>query len=442
MDSIQAGVNILIQFQLDHEKLWWPSKITSTKRSGSKLRGNYQVTAFVQYKKYEQYEQEEGTVLFKDSNFLIQLDNTGREIQEASWKFDDDPALGEISEDVASLSRPHSDQYRADSFSNERSQSNTSNFTNLSNTVSELLHRVSDLESQVRLQTSSAIMNLWADRCTAVRLTLKTKLLDYMKRQLIVSSKRQRHFFSHIFQHNTISFNIPCDYKLFSKLLSDLLSNGHYINKYIIDPTSLSTYIPKASTGPITIIFKSFLHMANWLGINCVADISDMILRSTSTSRNTAVSILGSTIYKSENDDDPIIVYIGHSSGGNGASSQRLLNNSTSVNVHSAAAVCMPSKTWDNVNLSFTSPFRAVHSAADVTSISDFDGKCNHFFGITWTADKQSTRSYWSADSNYNGSTILGTITAYFPSADIMGTDARIVRSIVAEYLTSSHYFN
>ena len=173
MDSTQAGVNILIQFQLDHEKLWWPSKITSTKRSGSKLRGNYQVTTVVQYKQYEQYEQEEGTVLFKDSNFLIQIDNTGREIQEASWKVDDDPAVGETLEDAAYLSQPHSDQYREDSFSNERNQSNTSNFSNLSKTVSELLHRVSDLESQVRLQTSPAIMNLWADRCAAFRLTLK-----------------------------------------------------------------------------------------------------------------------------------------------------------------------------------------------------------------------------------------------------------------------------
>ena len=166
-----------------------------------------------------------------------------------------------------------------------------------------------------------------------------------------------------------------------------------------------------------------------------------MILRQTNTIKNTAVSILGSTIYESEKNNEPIIVYLGQSAGNVKSSAQGILDGCTITSGQSSAAVFIPSKQWDDGNLNFTSCFKMGTVPADVMTIRDFNGRCNQFFGVTWTADSIRSNNYWSADSNYVGSTILGTFTMYLPSAEIMGIQSTHVRSQVIEYLTSSNYF-
>ena len=251
---------------------------------------------------------------------------------------------------------------------------------------------------------------------TALKYSLRRKVLDYMQRPLQTYRPRLKTPYSGCFQTHTIRVSIDCDYKQFTNLLRDTRDNFGHNNELLYHPPLLQSHYPTYSTGPLQIIFRAFHTMAKWLLINDSQDIRRLLCKVSRTRHLSAAVLLGSTIFGEGQGEQGIDFFLGYSSN------SKLSTNVTNNNENSPSPVFrLETDEWDDVNDSFQHTFKKIIHSPDLTVDSDTCNLSNNYFQLIWTALPLQTRSQWSADSTYTGSTLLGTLSLVLPSIEIQG---------------------
>ena len=249
-----------------------------------------------------------------------------------------------------------------------------------------------------------------------MKYSLRRKLLEYMQRPLQAYRPRIKTPYSSCFQTHTIKISIDCDYKQFINLLQDTRDNFGQANALLYHPSFLQRYSPTYSTGPLQIIFRTFHTMAKWLLINDNQDIRRLICKVSRTRHASAAILLGSTVFEEVQGEQEIEFFLGHSSN-------TKLNTSLPSNNENSHPTTfrLDTSEWDDVNDCFKHRFRKIMQTPCVTVDSETCTLMNNYFQLFWTALPLTTRSQWSADSTYTGSTLLGTLTLVLPSIEIQG---------------------
>ena len=471
-----VGCYIMVRFKFEQRTVWWPGTVLSLNTSGSKKRNTMKLSAAVIYDTFQfestTYHEEKGRVMFLTSNLLSTMDDDGNLLSQASWKFNYNvPLLTEKRTAVPGLYvKPNPPTVRTvdnSAYDNivQRQARSSFNLLDSNGRVDETkliemikwyvcdevlkfstsLHqepflkdmksRISALEKHFESSINNKLTAVWKNRCSVQKHMLRQKLLDYhMRRPFAVSTARQKHYFSGVFQSHVIKISTDCDYKLFTSLVEDIKATHENTNKVRFWPDSIKYTIPNASKGPIHVMFLKFLDLAKWLGVTSKADLIHMLYRSKKTSSSMAISMLGSAVYDAGEEEGKVQLFTGYSSS-------KFASNIKTEDDQTVGASQLSSKKWNNDHNRFAYFFTSARLTPNISLSADSEPCPERHFLLSWKALPTPARTIWSQDSVYTDSTILGTLTLVLPSAELMGRDAVTHVKMLEEYYDDDQYF-
>lgn len=437
---------IRVQFELNGSKIWWPAQITEISCQGSRRRHTLKVVGTLLYNEISSitvnYKEETGAVRFINDSFLNILDADGNNTTDASWHYDfnvptetstkyahinnivakestTDPngsTMQTLEAEQVGSTIPNIVELGAHQGTEKNVVDNTITSGSLAIELGKLQGRVDTLEKQLSSSCVSRMAKVDEHYTTTMKYSLRRKLLEHMQRPLQAYRPRLKTPYSGCFQAHTIKITIDCDYKQFTNLLRDTRDNFGQADELLYHPTFLQHHSPTYSIGPLQIIFRTFDTMAKWLLISDRQDIDKLLCRVSRTRHLSAAIVLGSTIFDAQESGQGIEFFSGNSSN---SGLHSTLPDSTENT--SATSFRLETTEWDDVNDCFMHSFKKIRRNPDITVDNETCSLINNYFQVIWTGLPLSTRSQWSADSTYTGSTILGTITVVLPSIEIQG---------------------
>ena len=465
----------MVRFEFEERPVWWPATIITLNTSGSIKRKTMKLSAAVVYDTFQfdstNYKEEKGRVMFLTDNLLSTMDDDGNLLSQASWKYNFNvPLQTEKRTAVPGLyvnPNPPTVRTVENSAYDNLVQGQTRRSFNLVGSngrvdeknlittiewyvsdkilklssslydepfLKDMRSRISALEKHFESTINNKLKSVWKNRCSVQKHIQRQKLLDYMRRPFAVSTGRQKHYFSGVFQTHVIKISTDCDYKLFTSLMKDIKGEYENTNKVRFWPDSTRYTIPNASKGPIHVMFLKFLDLAKWLGVTSKGDLIHMLYRSKKTSSNMAISMLGSAVYDAAEEEGKVQLFSGYSS-------TKFALNIKTEDEELVGASELSSKKWDNDHNRFSYYFTSTRLRPNICLSAESEPCPERHFLLSWKAIPTPARTIWSQDSVYTDSTILGTLTLVLPSAELMGRDAVTHVKILEEYFDDDQYF-
>lgn len=439
-----AQEKIYVRFNLSDRMVWWETTIKTVchvhRDSSDKP---VRVLAEVLYSELADYEEVSATVAFVGRKTIEHLDDRHRKISTSTWTRDE--VLATLDTCESADSEDHSDDGNWSDSSIRPTPNNHGVIPTSADTDSSkgmlttlrgyfvcLRNRMASMELKLHHVTRCNHEEAWESRISALRMTLKYKLLEALRRPIRKHKVKDPKPFQSIISDSAIHVSTDCDAELLHHVLQDFshkyFSNLNDVSGAWIHPRSYHVLHQDFSKQPVAMVFATFNNLASWLGISSQEDIHSMVYRTTSTPHHTFIQLLG-TMQLSEGDESkPLNVFIGRSS-----SKCNITDTDVRFGCDCAACVSIPNMAWDAENMNFVRQWYSSLDFPAMETLGDTNFEDFTCFSVKWSAYDYCIRRTLSAETRYLGGNPLGKLTVFIPVVQFHGPTAVSISDIVSD---------
>ena len=439
---------ILIKFSLDGRIHWWPATILHYLPKCNSKQGQ-KTKAKVKYHTFLDYKEETGIVKFTKAFELDILDAKGKIYGSASWKLPGNTSSSNSEESNKTYSSTYSTVtpshgHQPGEFDSRASVPTDSSKIRIdlpSRNYFELaVQRIDVLEHRLENISSFKHDEVWNGRVDAIKKLFKMKLLDYVKRPLSKPScETNQLFYSSALRERQVRIAIDCDYELFSNIHRALKRDFSPVNSAGGDrevqflPKSFSLITPTFFHSRVDIIFSSFDDLQAWMGITDDVDKKLLLFRSSTRNNFTASSVFGSLQISNEDKEKPVNVFIGQTTKRDpGLQNVEQISENVTTN---GDVLHLGTGLWDETTMSFTNQWVIKKLTLPAYDLKKDDLCKVNYFGLVWEPRNIPGRSIWSAETLFNGSIILGTLSLVLPTVEFFNKTAVQVMRELSKYV-------
>ena len=226
------------------------------------------------------------------------LNNLGRSCGILSWKFKESQSdTGSCTDEGGDTSQNSGSS--ADKNFNCLQHANIEDIqgkiAQMNDEIQSTIQRVSTMEYRLDNNIACKNRDVWNGRVLAIKMLLKSKLLEYKRRPLKTLSERETLYCGKALKPHTNRLSVDCDYDLFKEILNSheelQATDCRYHFKLL--PDVFKTRIPTSYQSKVVLLFPYFSSMLQWMGILDHDDIKAFHIKYTSTPRATILSLLG-----------------------------------------------------------------------------------------------------------------------------------------------------
>ena len=178
-----------------------------------------------------------------------------------------------------------------------------------------LKNQMASLELKVDNETRCNHEEAWESRVAALRMTLKYKLLDALRRPIRKHKVKDPKPFNTVITESAIHVSTDCDAELLHHVLQHFsqryFSNLNDVSGAWIYPRSYHVLQQDLSKQPVAMVFATFRILGDSLEIFDRKYVASMMFRSTNTPDHTFLQIVGKIQYSAADEALPLNVFDG-----------------------------------------------------------------------------------------------------------------------------------